>query len=466
LASRIKGRRARRRAAASRQAGTSRFAPQSAQLAMADPVFGRASRVVLNSGEHVPVRYAVMEAATLITSHRGALYERDPRYPTAAQPRDYKAERVLQFAVQARAQRLDPWQVLTDSVLPVDGPPVVRRDGVVLSGNGRTQSMRLALKKGLYEEVRAGIFERAAWFGFDGPAARAFREPVLVRVMDADVTNLVDLARYGVEMNRDPAHGMSAVEQSIGLARLMDESTVEQLAAIAAATPDGFTAREFMRRRARDIAATLTVSGLIDPCKRSECFTDGGDLTEVAKDLVENVLAGVALSDIDVLRGASLSTRDRLSRAGVEFLRMRRAGPSWDLARFNSEAVRLRTEAENRASYLRTLRPFAGASTSLVERLLHPERFRFANDRLLDSQVIVAHPAAEALALALELNPREYVALLASYASRCDDQVSLFRNVHPAEVFSATIGRHRNSFGKLDWYCPVESDEWGLELAA
>jgi hypothetical protein len=414
----------------------------------------------------VPVHYAVMESEALITSHCGALYERDPRYPAAAQPRDYKAERVLQFAVQARAQRLDPWQVLTDSVLPVDGPPVVRRDGVILSGNGRTQSMRLAMEQGLYEQVRAGIFERAAWFGFDAAAARIFREPILVRVMDDDVVNLVELARYGVEMNRDPAHGMSAVEQSIGLARLMDESTVEQLAAIAAATPDGFTTREFMRRRAREIAMTLSASGLVDPCKRSECFTDGGDLTEVAKDLVENLLAGVALSDIAVLRSASLSTRDRLSRAGIEFLRMRRAGPSWDLARFNDEAVRLRTEAENAANYLRTLRPRIGGSTSLVERLLHPERFRFANVKLLGGQASTTHPAVEALALALELKPREYVALLARYASRCDDQASLLRNVHPAEVFNATIGRHRNSSGHLDWYCPVEFDDWELALAA
>ena len=455
MAGRVRKRKAHRRSSAL----ASGRAAQSIQSAFAEPVFGRLSRVVLNSGEHVPVRYAVMEADNLITSHRGSRYERDPRYPASAQPRDYKAERSLQLAVQIRAQRLDPWQVLTDSVLPVDGPPIVRQDGVVLSGNGRTQSMRLAIKEGMYAEVRDGIFDRAAWFGFDCDAAKKLREPVLVRVTECNVTDESQLARYGVEMNRDPAHGMSGVEQSVGLARLMNEATVARLASIASETPDGCTAREFMKRQAGRIGAALMDSGLIDSCKTSECFSENGDLTEVTKDLVENVLAGVAVSEIDVLRKASLSTRDRLSRAGVEFLRMRSAGAEWDLARFNSDAVRLKTEAESNAGYLRGLRPRSGRSSSLIERMLHPDRFRCANAALL-GEPTSPHPATEALAMALELAPREYVALLAGFASRCESNESLFRKVHPAEVFSATIGRYRDGKGLQEWYIPIEPEEW------
>ena len=117
---------------------------------MVGPVLGRDSRVMLNSGEAVPIRYAVVEADWLITSHRGLTYRRDERYPGAAQPRDYSAERELQLAVESRACNLDPLRLLSDSVLPVDGPPIARADGVVLSGNGRTQSIRIAVDRGLY----------------------------------------------------------------------------------------------------------------------------------------------------------------------------------------------------------------------------------------------------------------------------------------------------------------------------
>jgi hypothetical protein len=183
--------------------------------------------------------------------------------------------------------------------------------------------------------------------------------------------------------------------------------------------------------------------------------------------MVENVLAGVAVTSVDVLRTASLSTRDHLARAGVEFLRARSAGRTWDLAEFNNEAVRIRTQAENGAGYLRTLRPRAGSSASLVERLLHPERFAFANGSLAfdETAATATHPAIEALALALELNPREYIATVADYASRCGDRGGLFGRLHPSEVFSATIGRHMHAGGRLGWHLPVEPAEWDQRAA-
>ena len=315
------------------------------------------------------------------------------------------------------------WQILTDSVLPVDGPPVVRGDGVVISGNGRTQSMRLAMKRGLYDEVRAGILERGVQFRFDAAAAAALREPVLIRLMQDEVTETAELARYGIEMNRDPGQGMSASEQSISLSRLMTPGVVAQLSDLVGALPAGCSVREFMRLRAKDIAVVLSRSGLVDPRKRTAYFTPDGDLTEVAKDLVETTLAGLTVKDIEVIRGASRSTRDRLVRAGIGFARIRNAGPLWDLAHHNNEAVRLVTEAEDRAEYLRTLkRKDEGGGDALVERLLHPERFQHAVSEFGFRKAAAVHPAAEALAMALELAPRNYVAMINAYAARAQGQ--------------------------------------------
>ncbi len=415
--------------------------------------------MVLNSGEQVPVFYAVVEAEHLVTSHCGGRYERDPRYPIAAQPRDYQAEKELQLAVEVRAKSLDVWQLLTDSVLPVDGPPVVRRDGVVISGNGRTQSMRLAMQRGRYDVVRAGILERAGWFGFDVASAAKLQHPILVRVLESDVDTPGELARYGLEMNRDPAQGMSSIEQAVALARILDDTTVEALVASAAGIPAGYSVRDFMRVRAPDIARILAESGLVDCRKYAEYFSQSGELTEGAKDIVENALAGLTVADFDILRRASRATREKLARAGVEFMRMRVAGLQWDLSRFNDEAVRVVTEAERKAEYLRTLRPRSADTGSLVERLLHPERYA---DSVADlfGQRETPHPAVEALALALELTTREYVSVLAEYANRCDSQGSIFAKVHPAEVFSATVGSRRDCKGKKMWYLPVDCDEW------
>ncbi len=423
---------------------------------------GARSRVVLNSGESVPVQYAVVEVDWLITSHRGVIYERDPRFPAEAQPRSYGDEFELQYAVEQRANNLDPLQVLTDSSLPIDGPPVVRRDGVVISGNGRSQSMVLAMKLGLYEEVARGIRERAGHFKFDPAEVASVRRPVLVRLMVEDVTDSASLARYGIEMNRDPAQGMSSSEQALGLARLMTPGVVMQLADMVSELPEGYTVREFMRRRPKDIASVLSAGGLVDSRKRAAYFLPDGGLTETAKELIETILAGGTVTDIGVFRDASPSSRDRLVRAGVEFMRARSAGKEWDLAAFNTEAVRLVTEAESRASYLRRLKSRGDNDDgSLVERLLYPERFRNADADLGLHLQRRTHPAVQALARALEEDPREYLAIIAGYASKAlRGADTLFEGTHPAHVFSATVGRRRGADGELRWELRVLPEEW------
>ena len=389
-------------------------------------------------------------------------YARDARYPVEAQPRDYGAEPELQRAVEKRAAALDPWQLLTDSVLPVDGPPIVRSDGVVVSGNGRTQSIRLALAHGLYGEVVKGIAERAGLLRLDAAGLARMQEPVLVRVMDADVRDTHTLARYGIEMNRDPGQGMSTSETAVGLSRLITPTVIDRLARIVAELPDGYRLREFLRLRAREVAEVLDSGGLIDPRKRAAYFTAEGDLTEAAKDLVETTLAGLTVTSGDVLRHASRATRERLVRAGIEFLRLRSVGREWDIAEYNSRAVELVTKAEDEACYLRTLRKTRGEvdAGSLVERLVHPERFANVPPRIGGNCYEGTHPAVEALALSLEQSPREYVARVSAYASRAVGAWrSMFECMAPPDAFTATIGTFSGE-GESPLVLQVRQAQW------
>jgi hypothetical protein len=425
---------------------------------------GRQGKVVLNSGEVLSVRYSVVEADSLIVSHRTGLFERDPLYPVAAQPRDYEAEKELQLAVDVRASNLDADQILTDSVLPIDGPPVLLQNGVVLSGNGRAQSILLSIARGTYDGVRAEVVRRAPSYGLDSERISQMRGPVLVRVLDKLVTNEDELARYGLEMNRDPAQGMSASEQSAALSRLMTASVVERLADLAASMPADFTVREFMRRRATKVRDILGDAGLVDSRKRAAYFTDDGDLTEAAKELLENALAGLTVTDTRVVRRASKSTRDRLARVGMAFLQMRRAGPAWDIARFNTQAVSLRTAAEDWSAYLRTLKGPAGTRESLVERFLHPERFDGATiefDYGSQATALGINPTTEALAMALEEAPRSYAELIGRYAHRamhCGE--TMFGTLHPWEVFGSTIGTHKNENDEVLWNFRITPEKW------
>lgn len=423
-------------------------------------ILGREASVVLDSGERVPVHYAVVDASKLIPSHQTFTYEPDARFPMEAQPRDYQNEKPLQAAVEVRAADLDPGQILTETTLPVDGPPIVRSDGAVIGGNGRTQSMKLAMAQGGYGEIRRGIFERAAQFGIDPNALRDIKDPVLVRVMDVDPKGYDELVKYGLQFNREPGMGMSEAEQQIAFARLMTPEVTRQLAGVLESLPENTTIRTAMRMRNDDIGKILRGGGFVSSNKMAEFFGKDGELTERAKEMVENTLAGLTVSNSGVIERASAATRDRLARVGVEFLRLTTAGEKWNITSPNTDAVELLTRAQDQQAVLSIMRPGTGVrdESSLVERMLHPERFTDVNTSFaFDDQPTHApvNPVVEGLAMALEENPKEYAKLIHQFvAAAVEDGTSIFGARSPAEVFTDTIGA---KFG-ID----VLHDEWGM----
>lgn len=445
---------------------TTRERPQREANPRFSPLLGRESRVRLNSGEEVPVHYAIASADDLITSHRSTdNYSVDPRYPSEAQPRDYANEPELQAAVEERAGRLDSEQILSNSVLPIEGPPIVLPDGTVLSGNGRTQSMKLAQKRGNYDEVYMDVMDRAEQFGIDPAAALGVSNPILVRVMDKTVTDAAELARYGIEMNRDPSQGMSAAEQSASLARMMTPSVVERMANIFRSVSGDASLRTAMRSRSAELGEVLRDAGLVDPKKRAQYFTDDGDLTEPAKQLVENALAGITVTNPNTIRRAPAGVVDKLGRVGMDFILMRSAGENWNLASYNTDAVDLFTRAQDQQAYLRRMEAPRTASgdvaeggDSLIERMLHPERFRLSNLEMSfdgESTHAPVHPVVEAMARLLEESPRAYKDGVGDYAEAAEQGgATMFGAMHPADVFSDTIGK---KYG-----ITVLPEEWGM----
>lgn len=431
--------------------------------AKAPAIVGRDAFVVLESGERVPVHYAVMESKDLIPSHETFTYAPDSRFPAEAQPRDYQSEKALQAGVEQRAGNLDAGQILSDTSLPIDGPPIVRSDGVVIGGNGRTQSMKLAIARGEGEEyssIRQTLFDKAAQFGIPQESLVEAKEPVLVRVMDKDPSTYDELVKYGLQFNRDPSHGMSESEQQIAFSRLMTPEVVRSLAGVMESLPEGASIRTAMRERAGDIRKILEEGGFVATNKMQEFFADG-DLTERAKGLVENTLAGLTVTNAGVVERASAGTRDRLARVGVEFLRLATAGDKWAIASPNTDAVDLLTRAEDQAATLNLMRrpgERADREGSLVERMLHPERFvNVTANFAFDGQPTHApvNPVVEALALALEEKPREYAALIHRYVrAAVEEGTNIFGARSPEETFTETIGA---KFG-----VDVIHDEWGM----
>ena len=445
---------------------------------------GRATRVVYPAkGEGLPAHYAIVDASALQTSHMPLSYEERPGYDQNGQPRKYDINRTAQEFIESRAGNLDLDILLSNDPQTAGGPPVADQRMHVISGNGRSLYLLTALERSPAEFQRylRELHERAAGFGLDPADLTKYKNPVLVKILDEPIASAVEWARMGREMNVDPALGMSGEEMGVALARLLTPENTERLAGIIDSLPtvdaDGkaLTVREAMRARSKEIATLMTDTGIISAHK-SEEFLENGELKGKAKDLFESMLAGLTVSDPAILKDASVSTRDKLARAGLYFVQARGAGDSWNLTSYNTDAVDLLNRAQTAEARLSDLvgkdraarqkkegkrddiSRATGRDDSIVEKFLHPERYLDAmNSFAFDDQPL--HPpvpaAVEALAMALEESPKAYASLIATYAYDAKNGgQTLYGAEHPATAFTNNIA------SKYD--LKVDPDEWGM----
>jgi len=445
---------------------------------------GRETRVVTpRNPEGYKAHYAVGELTDLQTSHMPHTFEKRPGVNQIVQPRDYSTDVDAQTEAHRRTMNPDNDVFLANGVTTMDGPAVVDQDMHVVSANGRSISLAMMMRDNPtgYAKYVEDFHARAASFGIDPAEILKYKNPVLLKVLDEPVDrNSAQWALMGIDMNDSQSRGIGEVDMGTAMANLLTPEFTDRLSGIIDSLDifdrkgTATTVREAMRARSAEIAKLLMDAGAISPNRRVE-FVDPatGELKEKAKDLFENLMMGLTVTDSEVLKDASKETRDRLTRAGMSFIKMRSAGENWNLASFNTDAVRLLNRAQDaEARLLKLATPEAQkrgeGSESLIERYLHPTNYQDKNgfgpqvDLLLDGQAHVAppHPAVEALARALEASPRDYATMIARYADEAaGTQSTMFGAAHPAEAFNTHIaGKFSDgNGGKLS----VMPEEWG-----
>ena len=132
----------------------------------------------LADNTQIPVKYAIVEADSLITSNDDDLRE-NKNYPQELQPRNRDRSGVVQ-QVASIENNLNPrW--LDNNIFASQGAPVVGQDNVVDSGNGRTIGIRRAYRSGKAEPYRNYLIQQY-------PEAAGYQNPVLVRVRQNEMT--------------------------------------------------------------------------------------------------------------------------------------------------------------------------------------------------------------------------------------------------------------------------------------
>ena len=160
---------------------------------------------VTTRGTEVPVKYAIADIKDLRTSHDSDLNP-SPDYPQELQPRARDRAGAI-----ARNQQLENEmnpRRLMGSADAESGTPIIGRDGVVESGNGRTIALRRSAERG--GEAYGRYIEHLKTQGYD---LSGVEHPVLVRVNASDMSH-GERIRWTKEANNDTVEQLGAGEKS------------------------------------------------------------------------------------------------------------------------------------------------------------------------------------------------------------------------------------------------------------
>lgn len=156
---------------------------------------GKETTVTTDSGKTIRVRYRLVPTARVITSHNAETMAANKAYPQELQPRD--RQRVsMQEQVTTMANELRPADLGAGRNLN-QGAPIIRKDGVVLNGNGRAMAIQKATTAGGDKATayRKYIFEHSKEFGVSRSNLSQMRKYMLVRevVDDIDTDTMQDI---------------------------------------------------------------------------------------------------------------------------------------------------------------------------------------------------------------------------------------------------------------------------------
>jgi cell fate (sporulation/competence/biofilm development) regulator YmcA (YheA/YmcA/DUF963 family) len=318
-----------------------------------------------SSGREVPVQYAVVEAADLITSQRSG-GGRNPDYPSELQPRD-RTRATSQKQISDIAQNLQP-RLLGESPRASDGAPIIAPDGVVESGNGRVMALRRVYARDQEAAARYRDYLAQQGYPVDGMS-----QPVLVRVrggeLDADQRQA-----FTREANERDTLAMSATERAMADAAALSPGT---LALYRGGDIDLAGNRDFVRAFSRQVVGANEQAAMVDAT---------GALSQEAARRMQSALLAKAYGAADVVASLIESTDTNIRAIG---------GALMDVA---GEWAQMRTEAANG-----TVAPNVDQTARLLDAVRTVQRAR-AEGRALAMLVgqrdifsgTAMHPVAEA----------------------------------------------------------------------
>jgi len=215
-------------------------------------LYGRERIIVLANGEKHKSLFAIVELDKILTSHNENNFSNTENYPTNKDgrninDRNYSGDINAQSKVISVSQNLIP-EIIISTSATASGTPIISVDGIVVSGNNRTMSLKLAknqnksqydnyLKKLAYELGYEGYGFKDNSIGtslllkykislpgssFNNPLSIKFENPILVRI-DYDFQSYTtdEMAKY----NKSTKKSERPIDNAIKISQQLKENS-------------------------------------------------------------------------------------------------------------------------------------------------------------------------------------------------------------------------------------------------
>ncbi len=147
------------------------------------------SFVITDDEKEFMVNSKILDVSQLIPSHFIDNLEvvTNSAYPAELQPRDRANRLAMRESALKMAKNIRPADLLSSRNLN-QGAPAVRKDNVVLNGNGRVMALLYAYNNGLADNYKQELISQAPQLGFSVNDVMEIENPVLVRVFLNDLS--------------------------------------------------------------------------------------------------------------------------------------------------------------------------------------------------------------------------------------------------------------------------------------
>ena len=259
------------------------------RFADARKVYGLADEITTPAGVKVRGRYVLTDAGACTPSHNPLnAFRKSEGFPVdtngqSVNDRDYERDNDAQLITRQIAANYD--------ARALQAPVVVSRDGIVLSGNGRTMAGILAARDNTDAAYVNYLIDHPEKYGMTADDVLSFNNPRLIFVVD-------DSFPYNAEtfamFNAQEIKSQSKTEQAVKLGKLVDNETFNRIVR-SINTFDTIAEFYACTKASAEAISQLQRLNIISAMQLPEMF-DGDTISTQAREILENVLIGKAFA--------------------------------------------------------------------------------------------------------------------------------------------------------------------------